>query len=214
MIHLYHGLFGTTQDWSNIVGPFDPCLNHDLYQEPLSELLGLTTTADDILMGYSMGGRIALEIAFRNSFRLKKIILFSTHPGLDPQEIFERRIFEEDTLKKMRTLTPEKFADFWNGLPLFRSSTLRADLDQTLLEKSAELFESFMLSKTSRPYSDLKEHHSKILWITGTRDEKYKTLVQEKIQPLGIRTYETLTDHRALKDHRKIKSILLNEGIL
>jgi len=214
MIHLYHGLFGKTQDWDNIFDPSELCLKHDLYKEPLSELLALKTTPEDILIGYSMGGRIALQIAYRNSFQLKKLILISTHPGLEPQEISERRVFEEVTLDKMRTLSPAKFAEYWNLLPLFKSSKLRTDLDVDLLTKSAELFENFMLSKTSRPVDALREHKSKILWITGTKDEKYKTIIQERIQPLGIRTFETLTDHRALRDHRKIKSILLNEGIL
>ena len=214
MIHLYHGLFGSKEDWDEIIDPSQPCLKHDLYREPISQLLSLKTTSEDILVGYSMGGRIALEIAFRNSFLLKKIVLISTHPGLELHEIPERKVFEAKTLEKMKSLSVEQFADYWNLLPLFKSSKLQSSLDTVLLEKSATLFEHFKLSEYSRPSNQLKEHRSKIIWITGSEDEKYRNIVRDRVQPLGIITFETLTDHRALRDPEKIRSILLSEGIL
>lgn len=214
MIHLYHGLFGSALDWQNITVGGSACITHDLYKEPLALLRSLKTHPKDILIGYSMGGRLALEIAVQNSFELRKVILVSTHPGLEPEERENRRVWESGVLLKMRTLSPLEFSAYWNALPLFQSSTLEPGMSKEFLLQSAELFERYLLSDRPNYLHLLSQKAPKIVWITGEKDKKYQELTAAKIKPLGIKTYEISSDHRVLRQHQALRKILIEEGAL
>src|SRR5579863_1092345 len=73
-----------------------------------------------VLMGYSMGGRIALHAAFSGFFRA--LILESASPGLaDPVEREQRRMSDEALSASIERDGVEAFIDHWEKLPLFAS---------------------------------------------------------------------------------------------
>ncbi|GAC1392384.1 MAG: 2-succinyl-6-hydroxy-2,4-cyclohexadiene-1-carboxylate synthase [Ktedonobacteraceae bacterium] len=73
-----------------------------------------------ILLGYSMGGRIALYVAFSGFFRA--LILESASPGLaDPSEREQRRSSDEQLAAKIERDSIEAFVNYWEQLPLFAS---------------------------------------------------------------------------------------------
>ena len=57
MIHIFHGFLGSADDFSFLKS--DEIVVHDLYSMKEPPHLN----ANDTLIGYSMGGRIALDLA-------------------------------------------------------------------------------------------------------------------------------------------------------
>ncbi|HLI69596.1 MAG TPA: 2-succinyl-6-hydroxy-2,4-cyclohexadiene-1-carboxylate synthase [Ktedonobacteraceae bacterium] len=83
------------------------------------EALGIRP-GEAIMLGYSMGGRIALYTAFSGFFRA--LILESASPGLaDPTEREQRRLNDEALAELIENEGIETFIDFWEKLPLFAS---------------------------------------------------------------------------------------------
>ncbi len=73
-----------------------------------------------ILLGYSMGGRIALYSAFSGYFR--GLILESASPGLaDAHERAQRRQSDMVLAERIKRDGVASFVDYWEHLPLFAS---------------------------------------------------------------------------------------------
>lgn len=80
-----------------------------------------------VLVGYSMGGRIALETVLRASragatLPLSALVLESAHPGPANQaeaELFRKR--NHEWAQRVRSLGAPAFMDWWATLPLFAS---------------------------------------------------------------------------------------------
>ncbi|HEU5383178.1 MAG TPA: 2-succinyl-6-hydroxy-2,4-cyclohexadiene-1-carboxylate synthase [Ktedonobacteraceae bacterium] len=73
-----------------------------------------------ILLGYSMGGRIALYTAFSGFFRA--LILESASPGLaDVAEREQRRQSDNALAARIEREGVKAFIDYWESLPLFAS---------------------------------------------------------------------------------------------
>lgn len=214
MIHFYHGLFGSPEDWSHLIPEHSHVQLHDLYAENIHEVLNLKTSPQDILVGYSMGGRIALEIARRNHFDLRHLILLSAHPGLKDEEREDRRILEDEILSKMKSLSPDEFRSYWNNLSMFNSSTLKTDLTEKKLLLSAKLFDQLRLSQMPSCTKELEVYHHIITWIVGMRDSKYLGLILKTVSPLGIDCFTVDTDHRVLSAYQEIKNIFKYKEVL
>jgi 2-succinyl-6-hydroxy-2,4-cyclohexadiene-1-carboxylate synthase len=73
-----------------------------------------------MLLGYSMGGRIALYTAFSGFFRA--LILESASPGLATEAEREQRRQSDNALAaRIESVGVEAFIDYWEKLPLFAS---------------------------------------------------------------------------------------------
>ncbi|MEQ8331386.1 MAG: 2-succinyl-6-hydroxy-2,4-cyclohexadiene-1-carboxylate synthase [Longimicrobiales bacterium] len=74
------------------------------------------------LIGYSMGGRLALSFAAAHPGRVSRLVLESASPGLaDPAERAARRDADETLAARIEEWGMEWFVDYWDGLPLFES---------------------------------------------------------------------------------------------
>lgn len=77
------------------------------------------------ILGYSMGGRLALSFAALFPRRVKAVILESASPGLKT-EAEKRKRKEQDELLAKRILEKgiEEFVDYWERIPLFATQQL------------------------------------------------------------------------------------------
>ena len=83
------------------------------------DTLGIEKTA---LLGYSMGGRVALHFALRHQERLMALVLESASPGLsDPAERAARIRSDEGLAARIEREGIEAFVDYWESLPLWGS---------------------------------------------------------------------------------------------
>ncbi len=89
------------------------------------------------LVGYSMGGRLALFIALRYVAHVSRLVLESASPGIaDPDERAHRRADDEELAAFMNANSIGAFVDRWEKMPLFESlARARSDVNQRLREQ-------------------------------------------------------------------------------
>lgn len=211
MIHLFHGFLGSPSDLAFIKSQSNICRYHDLYSEDFSTLM---IGPEDILIGYSMGGRVAMEVALRNHFQLKKLVVMNSHPGLPLEETRGRSLWEDSVIERLKTLSKEDFLHYWNSLELFSADQPLTELSEDTFQRSQGLFEKYRLSQQKCFLPELGKNHDKVLWLAGTRDTKYAELARRLIAPLNIRCVFIEGGHRLYQHPKKILDVLENEEII
>ncbi|HEX6482445.1 MAG TPA: 2-succinyl-6-hydroxy-2,4-cyclohexadiene-1-carboxylate synthase [Ktedonobacteraceae bacterium] len=145
-----------------------------------------------VLLGYSMGGRIALYTAFSGFFRA--LILESASPGLeDPAEREQRRFSDEALAVSIERDGVQAFIDRWEKLPLFASqNTLPLEARealrrQRLNNRASGLAQSLRGVGTGvQPslHARLPALHLPVLLITGELDTKFTAIARSMAQAL------------------------------
>ena len=144
------------------------------------------------ILGYSMGGRIALYTAFSGFFRA--LILESASPGLkDPAEREERRRSDEALAASIEREGVPAFIERWERLPLFASQkTLpfacrQALHSQRLQNNAIGLAQSLRGVGTGvQPslHAQLPTLHIPVLIIAGELDTKFTSIAKYMAQAL------------------------------
>ena len=79
------------------------------------------------IVGYSMGGRLALHIAARRPERLLSLLTIGAHAGLDDDAREGRRKGDEALAERIQNDGIEPFVDYWGSLPLFAGLQRRGE---------------------------------------------------------------------------------------
>lgn len=208
VIHVFHGFLGSPDDFSFLQEK--GVLLHDLYEMNTFPDI----QPDDTLIGYSMGGRIALELASKNRFNLRGLVLINAHPGLgSEEEKVQRQAFETTVLNKLETSNREDFMSWWNALSIFKND-LPINVTEERFKKSKSLFNQYRLSAQKDFLPELIEHQDKVLYLVGLGDDKYLELAQEKLLPHDIRVKSIDGGHRLFQKKDELKMVLVEEGVL
>ncbi len=135
-----------------------------------------------ILIGYSMGGRLALH-ALLEAGLWDAAVIISANPGLqDPQEAAQRR--SQDAQWATRALT-ESWSDFlaaWNAQPILGGALRDEREDKKLIQRRREIARSFVdwsLGNQESLWDSLTEIKIPVLWIAGETDPKFSAIAQE-----------------------------------
>lgn len=84
--------------------------------ERLWDSLGISRTH---LVGYSMGGRLALHVAATRPERLLSLMTIGAHAGLDEDAREGRRQADEAMAQRIEADGLEAFVNYWSSLPMF-----------------------------------------------------------------------------------------------
>jgi pimeloyl-ACP methyl ester carboxylesterase len=212
MIHVFHGFLGSPSDF----GFFASSLvqTHDLYHFNKETFLK-ALHPEDSLIGYSMGGRLAMELASLSNFKIKKLVLINAHPGLpEGANVPERQIWEESVIERLKSLPQKDFLEYWNRLPLFKGNEPLKPMPEDRFQASLRLFESNRLSRQKNFIPELTEHTDKVLWIAGTEDEKYAQVARDLVQPNGIPCEFIKGGHRLFQHPESLMTLLKAHKIL
>ena len=79
------------------------------------------------LVGYSMGGRLALHVAARRPERLLSLLTIGAHAGLAEDARAGRRQGDEALAQRIESDGIESFVDYWGSLPLFAGLERRGE---------------------------------------------------------------------------------------
>jgi 2-succinyl-6-hydroxy-2,4-cyclohexadiene-1-carboxylate synthase len=104
---------GETRTRAGAPCSMDACLR-DL--EMLWDKLGIPATH---LVGYSMGGRLALHVAVRRPERILSLLTIGAHAGLEPEAREGRRLGDEALASRIENDGLEAFVSYWSSLPMF-----------------------------------------------------------------------------------------------
>lgn len=167
--------------------------------EEVFEFLDLRTFA---LVGYSMGGRIALGYTINYPARVQTLILESSSPGLKTEaECQVRREADEKLAKRIQTEGVQKFVDFWEDIPLFAtqkkmSAESRQKVKKERLSQSREGLANSLkgIGTGSQPsyWASLSEIKPPVLLITGEIDKKFVNISREMKEILPNATSKTV----------------------
>lgn len=135
-----------------------------------------------ILIGYSMGGRLALH-ALLEGGPWDAAVIISANPGLrDPQEAVQRR--SQDAQWATRALT-ESWSDFlsaWNDQPILGGALRDEREDKKLIQRRREIARSFVdwsVGNQECLWNRLTEIKIPVLWIAGEKDGKFSAIAKE-----------------------------------
>ena len=89
--------------------------------EDLVKLWDSLGIARSHLVGYSMGGRLALHLAAARPERILSLLTIGAHAGLDEEARAGRRRGDEALAQRIENDGLEAFVNYWSSLPLFES---------------------------------------------------------------------------------------------
>lgn len=140
------------------------------------------------LLGYSMGGRVALSLALACPERVACLVLVGASPGLaEPDARAARIASDEELAQRIERDGLERFVDTWMALPLFASqakrgaSLLAASRAQRLASKPAGLAASLrgMGTGSMPPLHDrLALIEAPVCFVAGSLDAKFVALAR------------------------------------
>lgn len=221
-----HGFTGCTENWQPIMNllPADylaiaiDLLGHGKTDSP-SDLLRyhMEYTAEDLstllqqiigepihLVGYSMGGRLALYFATHYPQLLKRLTLESASPGLsDYSEREARRQSDERLAHRIEEIGIPAFVEEWEALPLFASQKnlpedVRLRLHQQRLQNNPIGLANSLRGMGTGVQPSLWEQLSQMTLPTsllvGSLDPKFTAIAQQMQQAISRATVTITPD--------------------
>lgn len=141
------------------------------------------------LYGYSMGGRLALQFAVKNSHQLQSLILVSATAGIDEEsERSLRAKADEQLAQQIVELDPVNFLYNWLAQPLFREITNKGEdfitkevrrrlpIQTSGLANNLTYFSSGVMPPV---WQQLASIETPTLVLAGSKDRKYLTLASQ-----------------------------------
>lgn len=141
------------------------------HEKIISEAVGSSDKI--ILLGYSMGGRLALHWALNHPEKIARLILISASPGLaDAVERVERQRGDEALAEFIRRQGVAPFIKYWNGKTFFRPlMNLPAERLNPILERRLQNSrEGLALSLENVGTAVLPSHWTRLHELRGPVD--------------------------------------------
>jgi len=238
LLVVFHGFMGSHRDFKFIIDRFSNdfliaiidlpghgnSIDHNFkhwsdFSQHLEE--GLNSLEREVnLLGYSMGGRVALELAFKIK-NLNSLTLESAGPGLILEDEKAKRLKQDKELFKLiRDQNDfDRFLDKWYAMNIFKGIKETSDY-KSIINKKYEcingyqeslIFFSVAKQKDYRGY--ISEIASKTHFIFGHMDKKYTAFALE-LNERGVSIYGTSEASHNVHAYCKNKYIETLESIL
>lgn len=178
-----HGFLGLETDWNL------PCHTRNLYSLSWNNLW---ETASQIkpekeksfLMGYSLGGRLALHVLVNDPSKWAGGIIISAHPGLKTKLERKARLKKDQHwAERFKNENWDTLINAWNAQPIFKDSIViqrnEKDYDRIILSKML-LNGSLGIQEDLR--SQIKQLQIPLFWIAGEKDLPYVQISKEMEQ--------------------------------
>ena len=172
------------------------CLDAPGHGNNTNGVRSLPQCADDIaagmqpgiLVGYSMGARMALHVALRHPTMVAQLVLISGTPGLVTEaERTARRKSDNDLAERIETIGLSAFLDEWLALPIFSGLDEKTNQREDRLRNTAKgLADSLRCAGTGTQepqWSNLQQLSMPVHLVVGEHDEKF-TAIAEEMKPL------------------------------
>ena len=208
LILFLHGFLGNGNDWNEVIKIISRhyyCLtidlpghgkttlkkNHDFSFEKtalaLIEFLNQLEINKCHLIGYSMGGRIALFLALYYPQYFDKVVLESASPGLCTEREQKERIAQDEKIAQtLETGNYEAFLSKWYSQSLFSGLADNENFNQLLQRREESdpkaLAQSLRLLGTGKQpslWQEISRSKIPILLIIGGEDIKFQSIAND-----------------------------------
>ena len=203
-VTLLHGFTGSSTSWGDAVSR---CLHRAGLDASYADLPGHGRRAGEVeparfslsatlagvraahgraagsLIGYSMGGRLALHFARRHPDLVDRLVLESASPGLESDpERSARRVADEKLAVLLEREGVEAFVRHWEGIPLFASQQALPVDQRAALRRARLANDARSLAASLRAigtgvlpslWSDLGSVDMPVLILVGALDTKF-----------------------------------------
>jgi 2-succinyl-6-hydroxy-2,4-cyclohexadiene-1-carboxylate synthase len=180
-----HGFLGNAFDWNEVVTylPFSS-LSLDLpghggapfTPDFCSMILEETKNFAPLhLVGYSMGGRLALQFAARYPEKMGSLTLLSAHLGLKTGH--ESRLEKDSALaKQLLSLSIDEFLRIWYDQPIFKTLVAKMDIRSKRAKQNREHLSLALQTFSLGHQPDLSSQPAHL--IAGEQDATYRAHYQ------------------------------------
>ena len=185
MIHALHGMIGDPTDWDFLRGSLPlPVTAHPLWQQvdhfvPWARKFCTSVARHPdppVLLGYSMGGRLALHALVEQPTLWRAAIVVSAHSGLTDREARRARWSQDNEwAMRVRSLPWQTFLQIWNEQGVLAGSPVPGNRMPMWQWRQAivQAFDCWGLGRQQDLLPKLAPITVPTLWITGERDEKF-----------------------------------------
>lgn len=170
-----HGFLGVPTDWDQwdcIPYAIKPAESLTSWAIEFNQWAEANTTAPRTLIGYSMGGRLALHALIQNHSLWQDAILISTNIGLKDPEVRPARLKNDyKWADKFRNDPWDELMQDWESQSIFKGSFTSTRLEKDYNRNDLALhLENFSLAKQEYLLQDIANLNLPIQWITGSLD--------------------------------------------
>lgn len=138
----------------------------------------------NILIGYSLGGRLALH-ALQEAKHWDAAILVSTNPGISDDATKQQRLRQDLIWARRFAYEPwENVLHDWNQQSVFAHDTHALQRQEEAYDRSflSAVMQSFSLGLQKNLRDFIQKINIPTLWLAGEHDEKFVKIVQEMSQ--------------------------------
>jgi 2-succinyl-6-hydroxy-2,4-cyclohexadiene-1-carboxylate synthase len=203
---LLHGFGGTRHTWDRVIGQLEPQRYRPLaldlpghgelssYKRPITfascvEQVLAAAPERFVLCGYSMGGRIAQQVALAAPERISRLVLVSTSPGIeDSHERAQRRRADRRLAEDLEQLPFEDFIERWRTQPLFADEPpevgrlAREGQRRNDPHALAAVLRGLGTGEMPPLWSRLGQLSMPVAIVVGERDEKFRVLGERMVK--------------------------------
>jgi 2-succinyl-6-hydroxy-2,4-cyclohexadiene-1-carboxylate synthase len=201
-----HGNVGAPEDWLAV----EMALGLPLEKRCLWQPGALEFNDGDILLGYSLGGRLALQAAAANPSKFKAVIAVSAHPGLKTDEERQARAASDAAWAEAAIHLPwTEFLKVWDAQDVLGNSSADRSGLEVHRHAMAEAFATWSLGSQPDLREALKRVGCPLHWVTGKNDVKFTELAMQA----GCGTSHIIprAGHRVLFDQPEALATLIAE---
>ncbi|KAF9593768.1 hypothetical protein IFM89_025393 [Coptis chinensis] len=168
----------------------EPRMSVEVIADILAKLIHNISSSRVVLVGYSMGARIALCMALRCDNLVNGVVIISGSPGLKDVRVRRRRIAQDDTrAQSLRVHGLQLFlntwysGELWNGLkahPHFKQ-ILSSRMQHNSMDALANALSDLSVGRQLSLWEDLKKNKKPLLFLHGEKDKKFKEIHRQML---------------------------------
>lgn len=226
-----HGLLGTSEDWTPMMKALSPSarviavdlpghgesqiLQHDAENfsqisvtiqsiaDLLLKLICNITDGEVVVVGYSMGARIALHMALNQNHKISGAVLISGSPGLKHEASRRRRTaMDKSRAKFLLSSGLECFIETWYSAKMWASlrehpqfdSLVRTRRKHSNITDLSKVLADSSIGCQKSLWEDLKYLEKPLLIVAGEKDLKFKEISERMCSEADCRNRQELCE--------------------